>query len=55
MRVGPSNGLDRDGVVNCDNIVTVPADALGRLIGYFLPAQETELASAIRAAFDLDD
>lgn len=55
MRVGPSNGLDRDSVVNCDNIVTVPADALGRLIGYFLPAQETELASAIRAAFDLDD
>ena len=53
--VGPANGLDQESVVNCDNIVTVPAGALGRLIGYFLPAQEAELASAIRAAFDLDE
>ncbi|MGQ0776501.1 MAG: type II toxin-antitoxin system PemK/MazF family toxin [Pseudonocardiales bacterium] len=52
--VGPTNGLDHDSVVSCDNIVTVPKDALGRHLGYLFPAQEAELADAIRAAFDLD-
>jgi len=52
--VGSVNGLDRDSVVSCDNIVTVPKAVLGRHIGYLLPAQEAELADAIRAAFDLD-
>jgi mRNA interferase MazF len=52
--VGSVNGLDHDGVVSCDNIVTVPKAVLGRHIGYLLPAQEAELADAIRAAFDLD-
>ena len=52
--VGSANGLDHDSVVSCDNIVTVPKAALGRHIGYLLPAQEAELAHAIRAAFDLD-
>jgi len=37
-----------------DNIVTVPTSALGRQIGYLLPAQETSLTAAIHAAFDLD-
>lgn len=52
--VGHTNGLDRDCVVSCDNIVTVPVFALGRQIGYFFPAQEPALSAAIRAAFDLD-
>lgn len=52
--VGSVNGLDHDSVVSCDNIVTVPKAVLGRHIGYLLPAQEAELADAIRAAFDLD-
>jgi mRNA interferase MazF len=52
--VGLANGLDHDSVVSCDNIVTVPKAVLGRHIGYLLPAQEAELADAIRAAFDLD-
>ena len=52
--VGPANGLDNDSVVSCDNITTVPADALGRQIGVLLAAQETMLAEAIRLAFDLD-
>lgn len=51
--VGPANGLDHPSVVSCDNIVTVPAAALGRHIGYLLPAQEPELTEAIHAAFDL--
>ena len=52
--VGSANGLDRDSVVSCDDILTVPTSALGRHIGYLLPPQEAELTDAIRAAFDLD-
>jgi len=52
--VGPANGLDRDSVVSCDNIVTVPVSALGRQLGFLLTGQEAALAEAIRAAFDLD-
>jgi mRNA interferase MazF len=54
LPVGPANGLDADGVVSCDNIVTIPASTLGRHIGVLLPAQEGELSAAICAAFDLD-
>jgi mRNA interferase MazF len=52
--LGPANGLDHDCVISCDNIVTVPKNVLGRLIGYLLPAQEAALSATIRAAFDLD-
>ncbi len=51
--VGRENGLDATGVVSCDNIVTVPKDALGRQLGVLLDAQEPALAEAVRAAFDL--
>lgn len=52
--VGPTNGLDRASVVSCDNVVTIPAGALGRHVGHLLKDQELELSTAIRAAFDLD-
>ncbi|QMW66570.1 type II toxin-antitoxin system PemK/MazF family toxin [Mumia sp. ZJ1417] len=52
--VGPINGLDRDSVVSCDNIVTVPVESVGRQLGFLLESQEGDLAHAIRAAFDLD-
>lgn len=52
--VGPANGLDQDSVVSCDNIVTVPAEVVGRQIGALLPAQEPALAEAVRLAFDLE-
>jgi mRNA interferase MazF len=52
--LGPANGLDHPCVISCDNIVTVPKSALGRQIGYVLPAQEAALTAAIHAAFDLD-
>ena len=52
--VGPDNGLRHASVISCDNIVTVPVGALGRQLGYLLPAQEASLTAAIRAAFDLD-
>jgi len=52
--VDRANGLEAESVVSCDNIVTVPASALGHQIGVLLPVQENALAQAIRAAFDLD-
>lgn len=54
VSVGPANGLDQDSVVSCDNIVTIPAGAVGRQIGVLLAAQEPTLAEAIRLAFDLE-
>lgn len=50
--VGPANGLGQDGVVSCDDIVTVPVESLGRQLGFLLVGQETALAQAIRTAFD---
>ncbi len=52
--VGRVNGLDGPGVVNCDNVETISSGALGRQIGILLDDQEDDLATAIRAAFDLD-
>ncbi len=52
--VGPANGLEADCVISCDNIVTVPAHALGPQIGVLLLEQEDALTGAIHAAFDLD-
>jgi mRNA interferase MazF len=52
--VGRVNGLDRESVVSCDNIATIARSAIGRHIGYLQPAQESALARAIAAAYDLD-
>lgn len=52
--VGPSNGLDHDSAVSCDNVLTIEKDLLGRHLGYLLPEQESQLAEAIRLAFDLE-
>lgn len=53
--VGPANGLDHTSAVAIDNIVTIEASELGRLVGFLLPDQEAELAVAISRAFDLAD
>ena len=54
IEVGPQNGLDHASVVNCDAVTTLPADQLGRVVGYLLPHQERALSAAIAAAFDLE-
>jgi mRNA interferase MazF len=51
--VGQDNGLDRDSVISCDNVLTVPKTVIGRHIGYLRPHQEAALVEAILAAFDL--
>lgn len=54
VEVGLHNGLERNSVITCDNIVTMPRSDLGRMLGYLLPDQEQALARAIMAAFDLE-
>lgn len=54
VAVGRANGLDNDCVVSCDSIITIPATALGRQIGFLFPNQESDLTRAIHNAFDLD-
>ncbi len=52
--VGPENGLDHDGVVALDNVLTVPVANVGRTIGYLTAPQEAELARAVVLAYDLE-
>jgi mRNA interferase MazF len=52
--VNATNGLASPSVVSCDNITTIPVDALGKQVGVLLEHQEQTLSDAIRAAFDLD-
>lgn len=52
--VDERNGLTAPSVVNCDAIVTVPADLLGAQLGFLLDHQEPALARAITLALDLE-
>jgi mRNA interferase MazF len=52
--VGRVNGLDRDGVISCDNITTVDAVDVLDQIGVLRDQEEGALVRAIHEAFDLD-
>ena len=52
--VDTDNGLTEASVVSCDNITTIPSDALGAQIGVLLDPQERDLSRAIQAAFELE-
>lgn len=52
--VDATNGLTAPSVISCDNITTIPADAVGEQIGLLLDSQEPALREAITAAFDLN-
>jgi mRNA interferase MazF len=52
--VDRANGLAGPSVVSCDNITTIPGEALGEQVGMLLEDQEQALGQAIAAAFDLD-
>lgn len=54
VNVGAANGLSAPSVVSCDNVTTIPAEALRDQIGVLLDDQELQLSAAMRAAFDLD-
>jgi mRNA interferase MazF len=51
--VGSLNGLDGESVVSCDNVTTIPREAIGRRLGYLYPDQERLLSNAINAAYEL--
>ncbi len=48
------NGLDGPCVISCDNITTIQAVELGRVVGYLRAEQEQALRAAIASAFALD-
>jgi len=52
--VGPDNGLEQPSVISLDNVVTIPADLLGRSVGFLTSEQEALLAKAVVLAYDLD-
>lgn len=52
--LGAVHGLEQDSVVNCDNIFTVPKDALVRRRGSLGPAELRRLDDALRIALELD-
>jgi mRNA interferase MazF len=52
--LGPEHGLSRDGVVNCDNLFTIPKMSLGRRRGELDPASLDRLRKALRIALDVD-
>lgn len=54
VEVDSANGLSAPSVVSCDNITTIPAEALSEQVGVLLDDQEPQLSAAVRAAFDLD-
>jgi mRNA interferase MazF len=54
VAVGRANGLDHDSAVSIDNVVTIPADLLGRTLGFLTPEQEDDLARALVLAYDLE-
>lgn len=52
--VGTTNGLDGDGAISIDNVVTIPVELLGRTVGFLGLDQERQLARAVVLAYDLD-
>lgn len=51
--LGRRNGLDHDCVASVDNVATIPAVAVGRLIGFLDEDDEHALTTALARAFDL--
>lgn len=52
--LGRKQGLVRDGVVNCDNLFTIPRSALGRRRGELDPESLDRLRAALTIALDLE-
>lgn len=52
--VGPRDGLDRDSVVNCDQLSTIRQDQLIERIGALDPSTLAEVNDALRFSLGLD-
>lgn len=55
VRLGPGQGLDRDCVATCDNVLTVPKSALGRLRGRLGRSELRSLNEALTTAMGIDE
>ena len=54
VAIGPDEGLPEPCVINCDNIVTVPIEALERSpVGQLDEVRRSELDRALRYALDI--
>jgi mRNA interferase MazF len=54
VSLGPTEGLSRECVANCDNLFTLPKRAFGRRRGSLGPEQIEHLNRALRIALELD-
>ncbi len=52
--VGRDHGLARDSVINCDNLFTIPKQALGARRGALDPPALRALREALMVALELD-
>lgn len=52
--VDERHGLERESVINCDNLVTIPKSTLGRLRGELDPEARRRLREALILALELD-
>lgn len=52
--LGTENGLTRECVANCDNLITIPKRALERRRGALRPDQIRRLNEALRIALEVD-
>lgn len=52
--VDEAQGLRGESAINCDNLLTVPKDALVRYRGSLGPIEKPRLNDALRLALDLD-
>jgi mRNA interferase MazF len=54
VSIGPDEGLPETCVINCDNIITVPVEALdGEPAGHLDEVKRSELDRALRYALDI--
>jgi mRNA interferase MazF len=53
--LGPDHGLARDCVVNCDNLFTIPKQAVGRRRGELDSESLAHLRTALMIALDLEE
>jgi mRNA interferase MazF len=54
VSLGPTQGLARDCVANCDNLFTIPKGALERPRGALGAEERHHLNAALRVALELD-
>ena len=53
--LGREQGLSRECVVNCDNLFTIPKQAVGRRRGELDPESVAHLRTALMIALDLEE